>query len=103
MATSTKVKKAGQSKSLEGPDLAAYARLRVMLDGFQGMAIHYFSGAGDSKERKKRATEIEKRIRAFQDMVRKHGGATKADSSPCPKGWCDCDGVCIPPPCGICP
>lgn len=87
-----------QSKALGAEDYAAYARLRVMLDGFEGMALYYFYGGSDAKERKKRGREIEKRIKAFQDSVKKTHKLVG-----CPSGWCECNGGCIPPPCGICP
>ena len=95
---STKEKKNEQSKALGAEDIAAYARLRVLLDGFDGMALYYFYEGNDPKERKKRVKQIEKRIKAFQDSVK-----TTHSIAGCPPGWCECDGVCVPPPCGICP
>jgi hypothetical protein len=99
MATTTaKEPKTRQARKLEEADLAAFARLRILLDGFEAMAIYYFSEANDSKEKKKRVKEIEKRVRAFQDSMKKTAGLLG-----CPAGWCDCDGTCVPPQmCNIC-
>ncbi len=94
----TSAKAKNQKTALGAEDYAAYARLRVMLDGFEGMALYYFYGGNDAKERKKRGREIEKRIKSFQDSVKKTHNLLG-----CPPGWCECNGGCVPPPCGICP
>ncbi|MEW6211921.1 MAG: hypothetical protein AB1631_26435 [Acidobacteriota bacterium] len=96
--TSAKDTKTRQARKLEEADIAAFARLRILLDGFEAMAIYYFSEGSDSKEKKKRVKEIEKRVRAFQDSVKK-----TASLAGCPPGWCECDGTCVPPElCNIC-
>jgi len=94
----TKKKSGSSSKKnkLEQSEIATLARLSMVLDSFRTLAIHHFANGNSVDERKKRAKQIEKRVKAFQQEA-----MTANKMMGCPGGMCDCGGVCLP--CNICP
>jgi hypothetical protein len=95
-AKSTSSKSYSPKNRLEKSEIETYAYLRLVLDGFEALALHHFISGKDPEERKKRAKQAKDAVKAFQKKVMKSN-----KMAGCPKQFCDCDGVCVP--CGFCP
>lgn len=85
-----------RKSKLEPSELRTLARLSLVLDSFRNQALHHFANGDSVEERKKRAKQIEKRVKSFQEEAMKANMIVG-----CPHGWCDCGGVCMP--CNLCP
>lgn len=75
--------------------MAAYARLRTVLDGLEINALRYCLSAPGDDERAQRAAEIEKEV---MPLVKRFQAKTPGEEG-CPDGYFDCNGVCVPYAC----
>lgn len=101
MPTNTKsTSKTSTMESAKGGSndfLKAYARLRTVLDSLEITSLRYCLKDTSSAKRIERAKEIEAVlmpiIREFENNI------PKMKPTPCPAGFFNCGGCCVPYPC----
>jgi hypothetical protein len=104
MATSSdeegEVSKQNQQPSLKVTDLPQYIRLRTLLDSAEVGALRYYLNAPTGVEKTQHFDELKGMLQGIIDVTwptlneaeAKHHG----DIDPCPPGYFDCGGCCVP-------
>jgi len=94
MATSSK-KAAGKSPKKPNP-LDGYVRLRTILDSLEIGALRYYLDGTTEPEKARRLKEIEAALMPF---INKLWGRHLGGLVSCPRGYAECEGVCVPYSC----
>jgi|SRR5262245_54660794 len=78
-------------KRLGANDSHSYVHMRIALDSFQAMALVYYAAGAPGSERDSRADEIRDAVKnTLEPWLR------EIRSSACPRGYYDCNGLCLP-------
>jgi len=97
MATSSKKKTAKQPTKLRpASSCGDYMRLRQMLDSLEIGALRYYLDDTTERQKKERLKEMEKELLPIISKL--WGGGGKALIT-CPRGYRQCDVVCVPYSC----
>lgn len=73
--------------------LAGYVRLRQILDSLELGALRYYLDGTTEAQKKQRLKEMEDEL---MPIIGKLWGGKRRGLVSCPKGFSDCQGVCLP-------
>lgn len=76
--------------------LAGYVRLRTILDSLEIGALRYYLDGTNEAEKARRLKEMEV---ALMPIINKVWGRNRPILIDCPRGYTECDGVCVPYSC----
>jgi hypothetical protein len=93
MATSSK--KAPKTPKPPNP-LAGYVRLRTILDSLEIGALRYYLDGTNEAEKARRLKEMEA---SFMPLIDKFFQRRRPGLIDCPRGYNECEGVCVPYSC----
>ena len=79
-------------------DLPQYVHLRTMLDSVEAGALRFYLNAATRAEQEERFTYLKTGLMKISEHV---FGRKAHDDEPCPPGYHNCNGCCVPYECVI--